>query len=149
MIDEFKGEYRFLSNFYPAPFTDEKGVTWPTSEHYYQAMKTKDENIREYIRKLEKPGDAKKYARKIELRDDWEDVKLQVMGNAIVMKFLQNPKILEKLINTYPKKLVEGNFWHDNIWGDCKCDKCKNIKGYNYLGRMLMQVRIGIINKDF
>ena len=41
MIVEFDGEYEFLSNFYHSPFTHD-GITYPTNEHFFQAMKTLD-----------------------------------------------------------------------------------------------------------
>jgi predicted NAD-dependent protein-ADP-ribosyltransferase YbiA (DUF1768 family) len=33
-------EYGCFSNFYPSP-VDLEGIIYPTSEHYYQAMKAK------------------------------------------------------------------------------------------------------------
>ena len=55
--------------------------------------------------------------------------------------FKQNILARETLLGTSTKELVEGNYWHDNVWGDCSCEKCKNIKGQNLLGKQLMQVR--------
>src|SRR4051812_21328901 len=40
-IAEFQGEYRFLSNFWPATVEFE-GIRYPTAEHAYQAAKTLD-----------------------------------------------------------------------------------------------------------
>ena len=37
--------------------------------------------------------------------------------------------------------VVHGNWWHDNYWGNCNCDRCKDIKGQNKLGKMLMDLR--------
>ena len=37
--------------------------------------------------------------------------------------------------------LIEGNYWHDNYWGNCLCPKCKEIEGQNQLGKILMKVR--------
>lgn len=59
-IKEFSNQYRFLSNFYPSPFTiDDR--SWKTVEHYYQAMKSIDIHEQEKIRKLKSPGEAKRY----------------------------------------------------------------------------------------
>lgn len=43
-IFTFAGPYRFLSNFYPAPFVWDD-ILWPTSEHAYQAAKTLDKKL--------------------------------------------------------------------------------------------------------
>lgn len=40
-INTFNGDYRFLSNFYPAEVLFE-GITWPSVEHAFQAAKTDD-----------------------------------------------------------------------------------------------------------
>ena len=48
---------------------------------------------------------------------------------------------MEQLLFTEGFDLVEGNHWHDNIWGDCSCNKCNGTKGTNYLGKILMTVR--------
>src|SRR6185503_14597055 len=41
-IDSFKDEYRFLSNFYPAPVQFD-GIRFPTVEHAYQFARTLDQ----------------------------------------------------------------------------------------------------------
>lgn len=141
IIDNFHGEYYFLSNFYLADFTDITGSVWPSSEHYFQAMKTENNIDREKIRKAGGPDKAKKMGRNIELRPDWSSIKLEVMRSALLYKFRQNPDLKQKLIDTGESMLIEGNTWHDNAWGDCHCDKCKNIRGQNYLGKLLMGLR--------
>ena len=140
MINKFRGEYWFLSNFYPASFSY-LGKAWPTSEHFYMAAKTNDIVIKEQIRNLEKPGQAKRLGRSLQLRPDWEDVKKDAMLLALRLKFSQNQDIKEKLIKTGGLELIEGNTWHDNIWGNCSCEKCKDIVGENLLGKTLMIVR--------
>ena len=56
-------------------------------------------------------------------------------------KFSQTPILGSWLKETYPKLLIEGNYWHDNYWGQCKCNRCTRYKGRNTLGKILMQVR--------
>lgn len=140
-INEFKNYYFFLSNFYPSPFLDAIHTKWPTVEHYFQAMKTEDVKEREKIRKAKNCSLAKKLGRKVELRGDWDSIKLEVMNNALSYKFRQNEDLKKLLLETKNARLVEGNYWHDNIWGDCYCKKCKSIHGQNYLGRLLMALR--------
>jgi ribA/ribD-fused uncharacterized protein len=139
MIDCFDGEFAFLSNFYPSPITD-GNLIFPTVEHMFQAAKTI--NIEEYekIAAADTPGQAKRLGKTITLREDWEEVKDDIMYQALWLKF-SIPEFREKLLATNDKELIEGNTWHDNIWGDCSCERCKDIKGQNKLGKLLMQVR--------
>ena len=143
-IDCFSGEYEFLSNFYPCEITMPDGIVYPTSEHAFQAQKTQDIDKRRNIATLSTPGQAKRAGRKLELRKDWEDIKNDVMFTTILYKF-QNPELKGKLLATQGKMLVEGNTWHDNYWGNCTCDRCKNIKGENHLGQSLMGLRIFLL----
>jgi ribA/ribD-fused uncharacterized protein len=95
----------------------------------------------EEIRKAPTPGEAKRMGNRVILRSDWEDVKVDIMTEIVFRKFTQNEKLKKKLLATGDMELVEGNYWHDNIWGDCYCDKCKSTNGQNILGIILMEVR--------
>lgn len=86
-------------------------------EHLYQAAKTKDRDRQEGIRHAPNAGIAKKAGNLVSLREDWEEIKYDIMQSAVLMKFVQNSELGQKLIKTYPAKLIEGNYWHDNIWG--------------------------------
>ncbi|MNO13191.1 Swarming motility protein YbiA [compost metagenome] len=136
MINEFKGEYRFLSNFYMAPVTFES-VEYPSSEHAYMAAKTTHPDGREWIRSMATPGEAKKAGRKLRLRPDWEQVKQDVMYQILMDKFTRHPMLQAKLLATGNQELIEGNWWGDKIWGVC----LKTNQGQNLLGKLLMKVR--------
>jgi ribA/ribD-fused uncharacterized protein len=84
---------------------------------------------------------AKLRGRHITLREDWEAVKDKVMYDIVKDKFTRNLNLKTLLLTTNNDVLIEGNWWHDNYWGDCYCEKCKDIKGANRLGEILMQVR--------
>ena len=140
MIEHFDNIYFFLTNFHRSP-VEYKGKIYPTAEHLFQALKTKNKKVRNNIRRASSPGEAKKLGRTIRLRDDWEEVKDKLMFMVVRLKFLQNPKLNILLKNT-KGDLIEGNCWHDNYWGDCLCYKCKKIKGHNQLGKTLMKVRL-------
>ena len=139
MIIEFENEYAFLSNFYPSPFTHE-GIEYPTNEHFFQAMKTTDLELRKAIAAAKTPGVAKRMGRTVKLRPDWERVKVDVMRLGLILKF-QNPDLKEKLLATGDEELIEGNWWCDNVWGSCHCDACFNTPGRNMLGMLLMDLR--------
>lgn len=139
MIVEFDGQYAFLSNFYSSPFIYE-GIVYPTNEHFFQAMKTLDIDERKKIAAAETPGKAKRMGRAVKLRPDWEKVKVYYMELGLRLKFADQ-ELAQKLIDTDDEELVEGNWWHDNIWGSCMCDKCIHIPGRNMLGMLLMDLR--------
>jgi len=136
MILEFKGPFSFLSNFYPSSIVYD-GIDYPTVEHFYQAMKTTNLEMRETIANAPTPGQAKRMGNKVELRADWEDIKVGVMAYGLYWKFTQHPELGNKLISTAPKKLVEGNYWNDKFWGYC----LKTDEGENMLGSLLMHLR--------
>lgn len=140
MITSFSGEYFFLSNFYPALFVFDRRE-WPSVEHAYQALKTNDVAVQEHIRRMSSAGAAKRAGRVVSLRMDWPVYKGPLMQSLVSCKFLQNPGLKAELLKTGDEKLVEGNTWHDNEWGDCLCEKCSAIVGLNKLGEVLMRVR--------
>ncbi len=142
-IDSFSGEYRFLSNFWPCIIVYED-ITYPSTEHYYVAMKTTNTTLRKEISLVPTAGKVKRFGReKIKLRPDWDDVRLQVMEFALRQKF-SNTELKNKLLATGDSELIEGNNWHDVFFGICSCDKCGNT-GQNYLGRLLMKIRSELI----
>lgn len=139
MIDKFDGEFAFLSNFYESPVSD-GFTTFPTVEHYFQAAKAVWVKDYDDIQHAKTPGEAKRIGRKIAIRGDWEFIKLDVMEDALRKKFAI-PELREQLLATGDAELIEGNWWHDNTWGNCSCDKCKSIPGQNNLGKLLMKIR--------
>ena len=146
-INSFSNEYQFLSNFYSAEVVHE-GITYKNSEAAFQAAKTKDFRIRREFSELN-PSQAKLKGRYIELRSDWEEVKDDIMYQIVKDKFTRNSNLKSLLLKTNSSILIEGNWWHDNYWGDCNCEKCKDKEGKNTLGLILMRVREEIRNEAF
>ena len=142
MIVEFDGDYAFLSNFYPSTIYHD-GITYPTNEHFFQAMKTLDISERKAIAAAETPGLAKRMGRNVKLRSDWEKIKVDVMRLGLILKFT-DAELAEKLIATGDVELVEGNWWHDNTWGNCHCTACSRKGGRNLLGMLLMELRTNL-----
>ena len=135
MITEFRGEFRFLSNFWPAEVMA-GNKTWPTVEHAYQAMKTVNPMERNAILALDTPGKAKRFGRTVTLRPDWTDeFKVLEMFMLVQQKFFNHVELRELLLATGDEVIQEGNRWGDTFWGVC------NGVGQNKLGRMLMQIR--------
>jgi ribA/ribD-fused uncharacterized protein len=138
-IDSFIGDYRFLSNFYDCCIVHD-GIQYKNVEAAFQAAKTLDIEERKKFKEL-RPDEAKRAGRRLYLRSDWESVKVSVMRECLNDKFRRNDDLRVKLLQTGNAKLVEGNTWHDNFWGDCQCGKCIHIKGLNNLGIELMLLR--------
>jgi ribA/ribD-fused uncharacterized protein len=135
IISSFFGEYRFLSNFETSPHgIPYEGLAYPTVEHAYQAAKTLNQAQRVRICNLPTPGQAKRAGRHLDLREDWEEVKVSVMRTLLEEKFT-DPGHRMKLLETGDAVLVEGNTWGDTFWGVCEG------KGKNVLGRLLMALR--------
>src|SRR3954462_12110633 len=88
-IAEFQGDYRFLSNFWPAEVVYED-ITYPTAEHAYQAAKTLDIDQRKKIAALKTPAEAKTAGRALKLRDDWDTAKFKVMEDVVRYKFTRH-----------------------------------------------------------
>ncbi len=138
-VPEFRGEHFFLSNFFVAPFVYDR-VRYNTVEAAFQAAKCASPGDRMQFASLD-PGRAKHLGRRVALRSDWEQVKDGVMLELVRAKFSQNPDLKEALLATGDKELVEGNDWHDNYWGRCRCPKCRGKSARNQLGRTLMAIR--------
>lgn len=134
-IDQFKGDYRFLSNFFPSSIEMYDGVRYPTSEHAFQAHKTHSMEERRHIASLDTPGKAKRAGRRVTLRDDWEVIKISIMEGVLFQKFSMHLDLRQKLIDTGDAELIEGNTWGDTFWGVCRG------KGENHLGKLLMKIR--------
>lgn len=93
--------------------------------------------IQEKIRQIASPMDAALEGRNRQnpLRPDWEDIKDEVMLQALRMKFNQNPEIAKELLATGDAIIIE-HTQNDAYWADGG-DGC----GKNKLGLFLMQVR--------
>ena len=140
MIKFFADEYYFLSNYYDPCRVTYHGITYWNSEAAYQAQKCKNPDERIRFAKLA-PDVAKALGKSVEIREDWDDIRDEVMHDVVLAKFTQHPELAKKLIATRRQYLVEGNDWHDNHFGDCHCYRCRRIKGENVLGKILMDVR--------
>jgi ribA/ribD-fused uncharacterized protein len=133
-ITSFSGENRFLSNFWPSIVMMD-GQPFPSVEHAYQAAKTTDKTQRRVIQYAPTAGKAKRLGKKVTMRPDWEAVRLQIMEELLREKFKEGI-LLKKLQATKPHKLIEGNTWGDQFWGESPLGT-----GQNHLGLLLMQIR--------
>jgi hypothetical protein len=141
MINNFTTkENRWLSNFFKCSIKY-KDLTFTSAEQMYVYFKVKNKEDKQLILNTATAVEAKKIGRQAPMMDNWDNIKLRCMEYIITQKFIQNTSLKEKLIATDNKILIEGNYWHDNFWGICSCDKCKDLIGQNNLGFILMKVR--------
>ena len=133
MINEFKGKYFFLSNFYTAQVMYE-GLLYQNNESAFQSAKVIYIERRKQFCNLD-PSTAKKKGRNVTLRHDWEKIKDQVMEDCVRDKFARNDDLRQRLLDTGDQELVEGNTWNDTYWGVCRG------RGENMLGKILMKIR--------
>jgi ribA/ribD-fused uncharacterized protein len=133
MIASFQGRYRFLSNFWPCTI-EYKGIIFPSTENAYQAAKNLNPIDWAQFTTCG-PGEAKRLSRKLPIRKDWDKIKLSVMAELTIEKYAVESDLADRLVQTYPHELVEGNTWHDYFWGVCAG------RGENNLGKLLMARR--------
>lgn len=134
MIDAFRGKWSKLGNYSPCLiFYD--GHAYLSVEHAYQAQKSLDPKVQQAIRNQPTPNTAKRFARLVALRADWDDVKIPLMLALLREKFASEPE-RTILLSTVNEHLVEGNWWGDTFWGQSPLGR-----GENHLGKLLMQVR--------
>jgi ribA/ribD-fused uncharacterized protein len=133
-----------FSNFARYPIMID-GRVWKTSEHYYQAMKFdgNDEHVNVIFR-AKSPMEAATKGREHHrpLRDDWDEVKDDVMYKALVAKFTQHKYLREVLLGTGDAILIE-HTRNDSYWGDGG-----DGTGKNMLGILLMKLREELRNGE-
>ncbi len=128
-------DYPFLSNFHECKIIY-NGRAYPSVENAYQAQKcparaSEFENI--------SAKEAKNLGKKVEARPDWDNVKLRIMWDLVHQKF-EDENLLAQL-KQIKEPIVEHNWWHDNYWGVCTCERCRDIKAENWLGKILEDIK--------
>jgi ribA/ribD-fused uncharacterized protein len=135
-ISSFRGKYIFLSNFYACTIKIH-GLTFKSSEAAFQASKCESTESMTRFEMLNSV-DSKRLGRRIKLRSDWEDIKLDIMEEIIRKKF-DTTELANRLIGTGDEEIIEENTWKDYYWGVC------NGVGKNMLGKILMKTRLDLI----
>ena len=160
-ITYFSGskEYKWLSSFNTTdPETGEKlnpfkyeGFEYPSVEHAFHAQKIDPDypladeykiKFSTYNEQNLSPNEAKKMGSRkafnesdLTLRNDWNNVKLQIMKDITREYYLANRNMIDKLVQTGNKSLIHKGFRIDNYWGVDKNG------GENNHGKILMELR--------
>ena len=149
-IKGFFGEYRFLSNFWPAKVSLD-GEEYNSTENAYQAAKYKKEK-REFFKKCS-PKEAVLFVRDHFIEEhtieEWGKAKLEIMKNLLLQKFDKNlnTENYKKLLETGDRYLEETNYWGDTFWGVYKSDLNEEGVGENNLGKLLMDIRKKLVEQ--
>ena len=131
-------KYGIFSNFTKCQVVFD-GLKYDSVENAFQAAKVTDVMAREEFCHLS-PSQAKAKGRKVDLRPDWEQVKIEIMLECLRSKFMINQQFKMTLTETGNALILENTIgWRDNIWG--RDFKCFNTLGKNFLGLCLMRVR--------
>ncbi|MBQ4030321.1 MAG: DUF1768 domain-containing protein, partial [Bacilli bacterium] len=138
MIEFYKefGDLGYLANYSNHGFTIDN-VYYKTVEHYYQAMKFDNEEIRNRIINALTPKEASNIGRDRNNKriDNFKNIKNYVMFNGILEKFRQNRDIAYKLIETRNNDIAEATI-DEYYWGIGK-----DRSGQNNIGKILVKVR--------
>ena len=140
-----------LSNFSPCLFKGSDGLTYSSTEQFYQhgkALCNGDQITANLIRNTDDPAECKRLGEKITIKNmrEWEDKSLDVMYDGCRAKFQQNLKHRNFLLSTKKDVLAEANP-RDNFWGIGLSINHKDImnsaawKGKNKLGEILVKIR--------
>ena len=128
-----------------------ENIEYKSAEHWMMAKKAKLFNNNEIFEKIiqcKSPAEAKKLGREVKNYNDviWLKNRFEIVKNGNLHKFSQNQKLLEFLLNTNQRIIVEASPV-DPIWGIGMASDHKDVlnpekwKGLNLLGFALMEVR--------
>ena len=139
-----------FSQWFDAAFVVE-GTKYPTAEHFMMAEKARlfdDNDALDRILSSQNPGSAKAAGREVRGFDEgeWIDRRGDIVVAGNLAKFQQNPSLLDYLLKTGERILVEASPV-DKIWGigltadDPAAENPNLWNGLNLLGFALMKVR--------
>lgn len=115
-----------LDNFHRCQI-EWNGRSWPSSEHVYQASKYPlDSQQRETIQMSTTGMESWQLGqtRTEDLRSDWEEAKVDIMYQANLVKFEQNPKLRSVLANSSdPIEAQGGLFW--KTWNEVLLERIR------------------------
>lgn len=135
-IPYYEESYFALHNF-SAHAIEIDGITYPTAEHAFHALKFDDSNLRDRIIACPSPIAAFKLGKELKphRRPDWDDIKIDILTDIIRHKAQQNPDVKETLLLSGSEEIVEANPT-DDFWGNGP-----NGDGQNHTGKILMKIR--------
>lgn len=150
----FQGEESFLSNFYPVTIEMEQ-LSFSSAEQAYQFFKTrtcKRDDTAAKIMATSNPRVIKTAGDSIGATAVWESNKYAFMRSIVYNKFVQNPELGKKLLDTLDTPLYEctkNRWWGCGLRFDAPEWEKKTFPGLNHMGNILMEVRSAIRSHTF
>jgi len=140
--NKMDNEYKLFDTYAPTPITITTAGeedTFPTLEHYYQAIKFRGSDPEWYKQVRDAPTPAKARdmgADKTHTSDStFSSSRINIMKRGLEKKFYPNEKLKALLLSTGDKKLIQASPVN-SFWGE-GAEK----KGENHLGKLLMALR--------
>lgn len=132
----YEQDFYVLSNFSSFAI-DWRDRRFSTLEHAYHWEKFPGSIIADHIHFAKSAHEAFKIAEqnKATRREDWDEVKVEIMRRLLWAKVNQHEYVKRKLLSTGSRELIE-NSWRDDFWG-----WAEDRKGKNVLGRLWMEIR--------
>jgi len=137
------GPLGYLANYSNHGFY-KNNTYYKTVEHFYQSKKFLSLELQNKVIDASTPKEASNIGRdrNNKLRDNWSNIKQDIMLEGVLEKFRQNKDILIKLLNTGNEEIVE-NTVDEYYWG---CGKDKS--GENNFGKILVKAREILKNEE-
>lgn len=136
--------YGCFSNLFRRPLEFE-GRVFPTAEHAYQFGKARKPAVREWLMASPSPSLLAMAAHGLypwDIAPGWSKGRRDRMRRVVEAKFRQSPDLAEILVATGTARLVERATVDNAVnrrWGEV------NGVGTNWLGMILMEVRVALI----
>jgi ribA/ribD-fused uncharacterized protein len=111
-------EHEETDNFLPCKFVI-NGITYSSAENYFQWAKTTNDEDREKILNSGPGNSCRLVGQTVQLRSDWESIKVNEMYNGNLAKFQQNDDLRKLLIESGTGPILftmSTPFW--NHWND-------------------------------
>ena len=141
VINQFKGEYDFLSTRFSCHFVWQ-GLQYGNAEAAFQASKCEEKSERKVFTNCS-ADKAVLRGKELVPYSGWEEARLDIMKSILRAKFEQNPSLMKKLTDTGSHILINGNNKQETYWGI----NLYTWQGENHLGRIIMEIRDKEIRK--
>lgn len=142
----YHSELVYLSNFYLCPIRYD-GAIYSSVEQAFQACKVKDagySRLASDIMETENPYTIKHMGEKITPKDSWRANEINTMKAIIKEKFLQNPHLMNKLVNSPFTRFYEMTTNLKWATGNPNVNKqlvTNDLTGENHQGKIIGQLK--------
>ena len=140
--DEFFGGLSNMASGFPVMVND---IAIRTSEALYQALRFPErQELQHLVIAQNSPMTAKmksKVYRDLHTREDWDDVRVDVMRWCLRVKLAQNWQTFGDLLRKTGDRPIVEDSRKDDFWGAKPTEDGELLCGRNVLGKLLMELR--------